>query len=75
MPRLTPVHYRKLARVFEKVGFVLDRREGDHLIFVKSGILRPVVIPMYSTVPVFIIQNNLKTAGIGRDDYLKILKQ
>jgi len=75
MPRLTPVHYRKLARVFEKVGFVLDRQEGDHLIFVKSGILRPVVIPMYSTVPVFIIQNNLKTAGIGRDDYLKILKQ
>lgn len=32
MPRLAPIHYAKLAHIFERTGFVLDRTEGDHLI-------------------------------------------
>lgn len=74
MPRVLPVHYRKLARVFKANGFVLDRREGDHLIYIKQGIKRPIVIPLYRQVPVFIIKNNLKTAGISREEYLRLLK-
>jgi hypothetical protein len=34
--------------------------EGDHLIFTKPGAIRPVVIPRYAAVPVFIIKNNLR---------------
>ncbi len=74
MPKLSPVHYRKLVRVFEKSGFSPDRTEGDHLIYVKIGIKRPIVIPMYPAVPVFIISNNLKTAGISRQEYFRLLK-
>ncbi|MEK7208180.1 MAG: type II toxin-antitoxin system HicA family toxin [Patescibacteria group bacterium] len=73
MPRIVPVHYRKLVRVFEKLGFVLDRQEGDHLIYIKKSVRRPIVIPMYRTIQVFIILNNLKTAGISRQEYLKLL--
>ncbi len=73
MPKIATVNYRKLIRVFEKKGFVFDRQEGDHLIYVKSGTKRPIVIPMYKAVPVFIILNNLKTAGISRQEYLSIL--
>ena len=36
---------------------------------------RPVVIPTYAEVPVFIIRNNLKTAGLSRDDCLRLLEQ
>ena len=36
MPRLTPVHYRKLAKVFEKKGFVYVRTRGDHLVYEKE---------------------------------------
>lgn len=74
MPRITPVHYRKLAKVFEKLGFVYVRTQGDHLIYEKDGIPRPVVIPMYKEIPEFIILNNIKTAGITRKDYLKLLQ-
>jgi predicted RNA binding protein YcfA (HicA-like mRNA interferase family) len=74
MPHLSPVHYKALVRVFEKQGFILDRQEGDHLIYVHTGIKRPVVIPMYKAVPVFVIKNNLRTAGISRDEYLRLLK-
>ena len=73
MPKISTVHYRKLVRVFEKKGFVFDRQEGDHLIYVRGNIKRPIVIPMYKSVPVFIVLNNLKTAGIPRKEYLALL--
>lgn len=43
------------------------------MVFTKPGILRPVVIPKYAAVPVFIIKNNLKAAGISRDRYFDLL--
>jgi hypothetical protein len=36
---------------------------------------RPVVIPAYREVPVFVVRNNLKNAGISRDEYFKLLEQ
>jgi predicted RNA binding protein YcfA (HicA-like mRNA interferase family) len=75
MPRITPVHYRTVVRVLEHEGFTLARQRGDHLIFNKAGILRPVVVPRYDPLPVFIIKNILRTAQIGRDRYLELLEK
>ena len=72
--KINPIHYKKLIKVFEKDGWVLDRTEGDHMVYVKDGYIRPVVIPCYSGIPIFIILNNIKTAKISRDKYLKLLK-
>ena len=55
MPKLGPVSYRRLARVFEADGFRCIREEGDYMVFTKPGVIRPVVIPKYPSVPVFII--------------------
>lgn len=74
MPRLTPVHWRKLSRVFEKAGWRYSRTKGDHLIYVKRGFIRPVVIPKYKEVPQFIIQKNPQTAKITRKEYFKLVK-
>jgi predicted RNA binding protein YcfA (HicA-like mRNA interferase family) len=73
MPRITPVHWRNLERVFLAAGFRFVRQEGSHRSYVKPGIARPVVIPTYDQVPASIIRNNLKTAGISRDDYSRLL--
>ncbi len=75
MPKISPVHYKKLVRVFEKKGFMFDRQAGDHLVYVRDDVKRPIVIPTYSQVPVFIILNDLKTAGISRKEYLALLKK
>ena len=75
MPRLTPIDYRKLVKVFEKEGFVHIRTKGDHLVYQKMGLLRPVIIPKYKYVPEFIILKNLKTAGISREEYLQLLQE
>ena len=75
MPRITPIHFRKLCRIFEKAGFECVRHEGDHFVYTRPGIPRPVVIPEWTEIPVFIIRNNLRTAGISRDEYFKLLEQ
>jgi predicted RNA binding protein YcfA (HicA-like mRNA interferase family) len=75
MPKLSPVSYKRLAAVFEAEGFVCVRTEGDHMVFTKPGVTRPVVIPKYASVPVFIIKNNLRTAGISRDRYFELLSR
>lgn len=73
MPRITPVHWRDLERVFLSAGFRFARQEGSHRSYVKDGVLRPVVIPAHDEVPVSIIRTNLKTAGLSRDDYFRLL--
>ena len=74
MPPIRPVDYRTLAKVFERDGFTFDRQRGDHLIYTKPGVKRPLVIPMYKELPVFIIKNLLRTAGMSREQYFDLLK-
>jgi len=73
MPKITSISYKKLCRVFELAGFKFVRQKGDHLIYAKDDIKRPIVIPMYQELPVFVIRNNLKTAKISREEYFKLL--
>jgi predicted RNA binding protein YcfA (HicA-like mRNA interferase family) len=74
MARLTPVHWKILEKVFLAAGFHFARQEGSHRSYVKPGVSRPLVVPTYDQVPVAIIRNNLKTAGISREEYLSRLE-
>ena len=54
--------------------FVLDRIEGDHLIYTHKDVARPFVIPRSKAVPVFIMMDNLRSADISRHEYFQLLK-
>lgn len=72
--RITPIHYRKLVKVFESEGFTVKRQKGDHLILTKPQVKRPVVIKRSPReVPVIHILTNLQTAGISRERYFELL--
>lgn len=75
MPKIVSIPASKLRRVFEKAGFKCVRIEGDHFVYTKPGIIRPVVIPDWPAVPVFIIKNNLRTANMSREEYFELLKK
>ena len=75
MARITPIHWRKLLKVFEMAGCILVGTTGDHLQLKKEGARRRIVIPKYRDIPVFIIENNLKTAGISRTQYFEFLER
>jgi len=73
VPRLTPLPWRTLEKVFLAAGFMFVRQQGSHRTYVKPGVSRPVVIPTYSEVPLLIIRNNLRTAGLTREEFLALL--
>ncbi len=75
MPKITRISSRRLRKVFEIAGFICVRTEGDHFVYTKEGIARPVVIPDYKELPVFIIKNNLRSAGISLEEYFSLLEK
>ena len=73
MPQIVAVPYQQLIKVFEKDGVRFARQTGDHLIDTKPGVKRPLVIPAYKAVPVFIIKNLIRTSDITRERYFELL--
>jgi predicted RNA binding protein YcfA (HicA-like mRNA interferase family) len=72
--RIKPTSYRIQVKVFEAAGCSYVRTQGDHLVYHYPGALRPVIIPKYREVPVFIIRNNMKTIGLSVDRYFALLE-
>ena len=73
MPRIQSVHWKEFEKSLFKVGCEFKREKGDHCVYWKRGIKRPVVVPRETSLPAFIILNNLKVLGITREEYLKII--
>jgi len=73
MQAIRPTSYHVQVKVFEAAGCKYSHTRGDHLVYHYPGAIRPVVIPKYKEVPVFIIKNNMKIIGLSRDKYLTIL--
>jgi len=72
--RIVPVRYQALIRVFELDGFEMRRTRGDHVMMTKPGVRRPVVIKTSpGEVPVTHILTNLRTAGMSRETYFRLL--
>jgi predicted RNA binding protein YcfA (HicA-like mRNA interferase family) len=75
MPRLTPIHWKRLECIFFKAGFQFVRQAGDHRSYTKKGVKRPIVIPTYDSIDAEIIKSNMRTAEMSRDQYFEYLKQ
>lgn len=75
MTRLNPISWKKFDKFLLFVGCKLEREKGDHRIYWRIRLKRPVVIPRDESLPVFIIRNNLRILGISVEEYLKILEQ
>lgn len=75
MPRITPLPRKDFEKFLEFVGCKYKRTKGDHLIWDRPNLKRPVVFTVDKEVPTFIIRNNLRTLGLSSEEYLEILKK
>jgi predicted RNA binding protein YcfA (HicA-like mRNA interferase family) len=76
MPKLTPLHYETLIKLFERDGFRIARKQGDHIMMTKPGVRRSVAIKTSPReVPVTHIKTNLNSAGISRERYFELLEK
>lgn len=69
MLHIAPIKRRKFEKFLLYIGCSLKRTEGDHFIFDRVGLERPVVITNDKDIPVFIIRNNLRTLKISTEEY------
>ena len=51
------------------------KERGDHRIYWRDGLNRPIVIPRDDELPIFIIRNNLRILNISIKNYLDILEK
>lgn len=73
MPRIRSIHWKEFEKFLFVVGCEFKRERGDHRVYWKKGIKRPIVIPRDTSLPEFIILNNLKVLGVSREEYIKII--
>jgi predicted RNA binding protein YcfA (HicA-like mRNA interferase family) len=74
MSEIDQISWREFEKFLLSYGCVFKRQKGDHRIYNKTGILRPLVVPQKRVLPVFIILNNLRVLGISKEEFLKIIK-
>jgi predicted RNA binding protein YcfA (HicA-like mRNA interferase family) len=66
-----PVDWKKLAKVCEREGCLLDRQRGDHYIMTKPGLARPIVIPKKKDLSEDIVLSVARTLGLTRKEIEK----
>jgi len=75
MPRITSLHWKVLECIFLKDAFVFDHQEGSHRRYVKEGIKRPLIIPVYKDVDMDIIRGLMRTARMSRERFFQLLAE
>ncbi|MEM3565241.1 MAG: type II toxin-antitoxin system HicA family toxin [Candidatus Jordarchaeaceae archaeon] len=71
LPSLTP---KKIIKILEKRGFVLDRVKGSHHIYYHPETRKRVVVPLHKKdLPKGTLIEILKQAGISREELRNLL--
>ncbi len=72
--RITPISWKKFEKFLFFIGCVFVREKGDHRVYSKVGLKRPIIVPRNDQLPVFVIKNNINLLGLSNEEYLEILK-
>lgn len=73
MPRISATDWRTQIKIFQAYGCKYKRKKGSHHVLTYPGAKRAVVIPEYDEIDLDIIKNNMRTVGMSRDDYFRLL--
>ncbi len=75
MAALRPVPYSKFERFLKSVGCHLVRERGDHRVWNRKGLIRPLIVRTKKDLPIMEIKSNLRTLGLSNEEYLAILEK
>ncbi|OHA52166.1 MAG: hypothetical protein A3A97_04625 [Candidatus Terrybacteria bacterium RIFCSPLOWO2_01_FULL_40_23] len=75
MAKFGPLKKKKFIKFLSKVGCFFVRNGGNHDVYWRDGINRPVTVPRHDMVSARVIRSNLSTLGISLDEYLKIMDE
>jgi len=69
LPKLPSITPKKVIKILEKNGFLLDHSTGSHLVYYHPEKRRRVTVPFHrKDIPKGTLMSILKQAGIDRED-------
>ena len=71
MPKLPHISGAQAVRIFERLGFVVLRQNGSHIILRKGSI--GCVVPNHKEIKVGTLAGILRQAGVSADEFLQVL--
>ena len=75
MPAIRPIPYAKFEKFLKEIGCHFMRQEGDHRVWKRGDLLRPVIVRTKKDLPIMEIKSNLRTLGISNEEYLNIISR
>ena len=73
MPNIPSLKPREIIKKFEKIGYVIDRQKGSHIILYHPTQRKRLTIPMHiKDMPRGTLLAIIKQSGLTREEFLKI---
>lgn len=73
MSKLPSVKPKQLAKIVEKLGFVLDRQKGSHAVYLHIDDFRRTVIPMHNKdLKPGTLRGILSDIGLTPEEFIKL---
>ena len=73
MTRLPVISGRELVRALEKIGFVLDRQRGSHLILFREDPPTTLSVPDHRELDRGTLRSLIRQAGVSPDELSRLL--
>ncbi len=73
MPKLRSVKRKTFVKFLIYIGCFYKRTKGDHDVYDRSGLKRPIIITNSKDVPELHIRTNLRALGISIEEFLDII--
>jgi len=75
MTHLSPIKRLLFEKYLKSKGCIYKRTSGDHVIYSRGDLKRPVVFPADSEVQIMVIRTNLKTLGETLEQFYKDIEK
>ena len=73
MPALPSLSGKEVTRGFEKLGWVVARRKGSHIILTKEGEMATLSVPNHQEVAKGTLRSLIRSARLPVDEFLAVM--
>ncbi len=73
MPVLPSLSGKEVTRGFGKLGWIVVRRKGSHIILTKEGEMATLSVPNHREVAKGTLRSLIRSAGLTVDEFLAVL--
>jgi predicted RNA binding protein YcfA (HicA-like mRNA interferase family) len=68
MPELPHISGSEIVKIFQKMGFVVARQKGSHVVLRKGN--TGCVVPIHKEVAIGTLKSAIKQAGISPEEFI-----